>query len=512
MQIIARTNAKERVGFVIPRWNAPDAPDRQGVPFRSISVASAIHAAGYEVAWCDEEHDSRGGDPSAKELAWRNALADCRLVVFWVNELDPATQCENTLALATRIRSWCPDAKLAVGGSLIDMIPAGGLPAGGLVDFFVRGYGEESVPELCNALNDGSPLGSIPGLVWNDGSLRENPPRSRQRLRTDYLRFYRELDLTGYVMTGGIFGNDQPTLHVGTARGCAKGCSFCYWTTFEPANFQPEDIAEVIVDLRARYGVKQFHLAELDFFAARPRPLKLAKILAERAPDCRWFALASLIDVRRTTPHEWDELAAGGLLKLELGSESGSKRVLEIIGKRHDPEDSIRITEQAVSRGIATMHNFVFGFPGETLADRYRSFDLIRRLEAIDEDRVGFTFRFFQPTWNAPLGRTAAETMPGYPRTLEEALSYRRHFGREDERFMSWLSENEERDIKRLVYYFLPMTTSRLEIRQPLRRWVYHGLRRMARRRLRRHDFSMPIDAWLYDRAVAGRLDNTYRP
>lgn len=512
MQIVTPPGAKERVGFIVPRWTARHLPERQGVPFRSISVASALHDAGYEVAWCDEEHDFYSGDPAATESSWRCALADCRVVLFWVNELDPATQCENTFALATRVRAWNPRVKIAVGGSLVDMIPRGGLPAGELVDFYLRGYGEESAAELVNALRENTPLDAISGLVWNDGSVRENTVRSRQRLRADYLRFYRDLDLSKYVLEGGIFGNDQPTLHLGTARGCAKGCSFCYWTTFEPANFAAEDIADLVVDLRKRYGVRQYHLAELDFFAAKARPLKFARLLRERAPDCRWFALGSLIDVRRLTENEWDDLAAGGLLKLELGSESGSPAVLEQIKKKHEPEDSITITRQATARGIATMHNFVFGFPGETKFDRDRSFDLIHRLSEIDADRVGFTFRFFQPTWTAPLGAEAAANLPGYPRSLEEVLAYRPRFGKEGERMMLWMDERDEREIKRLVYYFLPMTTSRLEVAHPVRRWLYRGLRRVAKQRLRRRSFEFPIDAWLYERAVAGRLDNTFRP
>ena len=42
---------------------------------------------------------------------------------------------------------------------------------------------------------------------------------------------------------------------------------------------------DVMAGLRERYGVRQFHIGELDFFVGRRRPLALAKRIAEHESD-----------------------------------------------------------------------------------------------------------------------------------------------------------------------------------------------------------------------------------
>jgi radical SAM superfamily enzyme YgiQ (UPF0313 family) len=46
------------------------------------------------------------------------------------------------------------------------------------VDFVVRGEGEPALPALCEALQAGRSLASVPGLVWRrpDGRIQLNPP------------------------------------------------------------------------------------------------------------------------------------------------------------------------------------------------------------------------------------------------------------------------------------------------------------------------------------------------
>ena len=157
------------------------------------------------------------------------------------------------------------------------------------------------------------------------------------------------------------------------------------------------------------------------------------------------------------------------------------------------------------------MHNFVFGFVGETDEDRARSLDLIRRLHALDPERVFFTFRFFQPSWATEMGREAIARTPDFPETIEEMIHHRVRCGAEDEHAMGWLDEGVERRLKELVYYYLPMVTSRSNYASPARRWVYRALRRVAHWRLDAGVFGFGADRWLYDRALRGRLDCTYR-
>ena len=82
----------------------------------------------------------------------------------------------------------------------------------------------------------------------------------------------------------------------------------------------------------------------------------------------------------------------------------------------------------------------------------------------------------------------------------------------DDCRTMPWLSADDERDVKGLVNHYLPLVTSKLQLRNPLQRFVYRGLRRRAARDLRNHRLRGPWDRRLYDRVIGRPLDCTFVP
>lgn len=364
---------------LVPRWTPRNDPGPQGVPFRTFTLASAFVNAGFEVAFFDQEHDEHRQDrfPELERLAAGAAAA-----FVWMNECYPFNQCVNTWALASRLKASRPDLPVVAGGEFITLCPPELFDFDLPVDFVLRGYGEKSGVALVERLLSGAPPDDVPGLVWrpNGGPLRYNPPDGRPDFAPEYLDLYRRIELRRYVQVGGVFGNDQPTLTVGTGRGCVKGCDFCAWRNHPSRILSADPIVALLRDLRERYGVRQFHIGELDFFMSRKRALGVAAGLREQAPDCVWFALGSPCDLVRLSDEEWDLLAAGGVRKIEIGSESGSARTLRSIGKQHTPEDVFVVSKKMLDRGIVPMNNFLFGFPGETREDREDTLRLIHQI------------------------------------------------------------------------------------------------------------------------------------
>ncbi len=508
MQVVTPQAPRGRVGFVIPRWTVDPVVEGQGIPFRAVPVASALFNAGWEVVWFDQEQDL---DRTDRSEDFRRALAGSRAVFLWTNELTPAVQTRNFLAIASRIRQWEPSLTVAVGGSFVSLCPAEVLFGTGLpVDYFLRDHGEETAPRFLEALEERAGWESVSGLV-DPKEGRANPLGNGGRFLPEHTTLYRLLDLSDYRQSnGGIFGNGQPTFVVGTGRGCAKGCAFCYWTNFPPTLLPASTIVDLVSFLRGRYGVRQFHLAELDAFASRRRPLDLAALWRERNPDAVWFTLASPIDALRYGEKEWDLLAEGGCAKIEFGTESGSVKVLRAIGKRHAPEDPLRLTRTLLVRGICSMHNFVFGTVGETEEDRRRSLRLILRLHDLDPLRVFFTFRIFQAAWGVPMGEAAIAHLHRFPRSLQELLADRATYGDPGARALEWLPARDERRIKRMTTYDLPMFSSRMRRRTAPGRALHGLLRRVARARVRTGFTGLGVDRWVYRRLLRRGLDNTY--
>ena len=351
MQILTPPDARERVGFFVPRWTSPEEGEVQGTLFRAMPVAGALYNAGYEVVFVDQELDL---DLDDRRDEIREALAGVDVVFLWMNELWPATQTINSLGIANMLRSWLPDVRIAVGGAFIAVCEPEMLFVDGPVDVFIRGYGEHACPMYVDALRGRARLDEVPGMVWRDESgFRANDTIYEAIGEENNAVMYRLLDMGRYIhRRGGIFGNAHDTLTIGTGQGCGKRCTFCYWRNNRPSLFSAESIVDTAEHMFRTHGVRQFHLADLDFFMNLHRPRELARLWAERLPECHWFTLCSLIDALKLTPDDWALLAAGGCRKLEFGTETGAPEMLTAIGKRHSPEDIVTLTARALEHGI----------------------------------------------------------------------------------------------------------------------------------------------------------------
>jgi len=505
MQVLSPPSPIARVGLVVPRWNICPEPHLQGVPFRCLPVAGALYQAGYEVVFCDQEPDL---DRDGGEARLREELCGCRAVFFWNQDLDPIGQAPNLIEWARRVRAWHPRIPIVAGGGFVALCPPEALEFDGTVDYFLRGYGESAGPKLMAALSGSAPLESVNGLVWSDGGVRSNPVAAVEPFRPENWIAYHQIDLARYAQRGGIFGNGYATFTLGTGQGCAKRCTFCYWRNHRPSLAPAEAVVDLVARLRAYYAVRQYHLGELDAFTSRKRLLTLARLWRERLPDCIWFALASPSDAAELTEEDWDLIAASGCRKIEFGSESGSAAQLAALGKRHDPEAPVRLTRACLARGIVPMHNFVFGLVGETARDRRKTLDLIRRLRSMNPARVCLTYRLYQPCWDTPMGEAAIARTQDFPRTLSEMVASRH--AAVTARTMPWLGRRAERHVKRLVEFYLPLSTSRIAVSGRARRWVYRGLRTASGVRLRGSFFAGGVDRWLYDHLVGLPLDCTF--
>jgi radical SAM superfamily enzyme YgiQ (UPF0313 family) len=72
----------------------------------------------------------------------------------------------------------------------------------------------------------------------------------------------------------------------------------------------------------------------------------------------------------------------GGLYRVQLGTESGSQRVLDMMGKKITPAQIKSAVSALAHVGIKTTTYWVIGHPGETETDFQMTLDLIRELKS----------------------------------------------------------------------------------------------------------------------------------
>ena len=508
----SRTAApRGRVALIVPRWTDRGCVEPQGTPFRSLTMVGAFLAAGFEVHFADQEVDfDRGG----RLDAYVASLADCVAAFVWMNEMYPFHQSVNAQQIAERIRAAHPSLPIVCGGEFVSVCPRGFFDFSHAFHYVLRGYGEATGVQLVEHLLAGTEPVDVEGIVFTTraGERIDRPAAPRARYSADWLEPYRQLDMEPYVQIGGVLGNDQRTLTIAAGRGCVKGCRFCAWSN-HTARILDEDVYfELMVDLRDRFGVRQFHVAELDFFTWPRRALALAERLRAEAPDIVWFALGSPVDLVRLGDAECRALHAGGLRKVEIGSESASARMLRAIGKHHQPEDIHTVSRRLVAHGIRPMNNFLFGFPGETRSDRAASLAMIHRLFRLSPTMCHFTYRYYQPVWGTGSGDEALAAVPDRATRLDRWLADRHRYHVEGERQLPWLPPEDEAEIKELINFQLPLATSRIPLGRAWQGGVYRLLRSRAQRAVATDRRLGRFDRWVFRRAVGRPLDQTYIP
>ncbi len=163
------------------------------------------------------------------------------------------------------------------------------------------------------------------------------------------------------------------------AASCPYRCSFCnaarYWGPYRRKD--PRQVVGEMTALYKHYGNQLFYMSDS---MINPIVSDLAEAFGQSGVslyyDCFHRVDDATCDVNNTL--KW---RAGGLYRVRLGVESGSQKVLDLIGKKITV-DQIRAALSALAyAGIKTTTYWVIGHPGETEEDFQETLNLLRELK-----------------------------------------------------------------------------------------------------------------------------------
>jgi radical SAM superfamily enzyme YgiQ (UPF0313 family) len=135
-----------------------------------------------------------------------------------------------------------------------------------------------------------------------------------------------------------------------------------------------------------------------DTFTIKPkRSLSIAQALNDAGLKWRAMTRVNLVDTEF-----FRDLAGNGCAELDLGVESGSAKMLKLMGKGTTPEMNAAATEAIWNAGIVPCVMLMVGFPGETVETIKET---RKWLTGVRAGRISFTL--FQPypgcdVWNHP--------------------------------------------------------------------------------------------------------------
>lgn len=280
-----------------------------------------------------------------------------------------------TIEVIKKIKKSAPGKKIILGGPacsteeqrnfFTESIP-------GYIDYFIVGEGEETLCEIIQREQGGSNSEDIAGLAYQvNGGWKSlsRPPINP----LDIIPFpdYRSFDLSQYTAKEAIL--------VEWSRGCLGRCSFCknYRLVQGYRWRSPELIFKELSFLKNNYGINTFTVCDNLMNGSIPQLTDACELIIKNDLRINW---SGQIAPRSQMPDSlFRQMRLAGCFKLQIGVESGSRRVLQMMKKPYLPETASENIKAAKRSGMETEIFLLVGFPGETEKEFRRTIDFLKK-------------------------------------------------------------------------------------------------------------------------------------
>ena len=239
------------------------------------------------------------------------------------------------------------------------------------VDAIVIGDGEETMLELTDRLADKKSLKGVNGLWFKqDGKIIRNPPRRPADMNSLPPPPYDLVNVNDYVQE--YCGKRM--INIETSRGCVCSCRYCYHTGKSGHHhfrcMSPEKSLERILWARDSFGLDGVYLVDDNFFVNKKRGMDIVQSLKSQSSPVFWqIQGVDVPSMLRFDSSELKDLEASGLMRISVGAESGSPKVLNYVNKPHTVDMLINANRLWSRVNINIFYSWLAGTPGETIED-----------------------------------------------------------------------------------------------------------------------------------------------
>ncbi|MGD1093369.1 MAG: radical SAM protein [Bryobacteraceae bacterium] len=471
-----RNNSRKAVLFL-----PPYAGPLIGPPLSLLSLASSLREGGFEPVVIDGALQ-----PNYPKLIQEN-IQDT--LCFGLSLLT-GPMIGPAIAAAREVKRLCPDLPVIFGGWHPSLLPAQTLMED-YVDAVVLHQGELTVLEVVRRLATGSGLDLLPGCWFKrNGRIQQNSDRPVSPLSKLPTPAYDLVDFDAYEANSG-----ERTLPYATSVGCPYACNYCTDTVYYNRRFNAyaaRRVADEMTDLAQRYRLRKIALVDSNFLVNTGRAVEIARGLISGGARVQWTFQASTDLICRMQDADVEALAESGVTHIGFGTESASASMLEKMNKPHQKiGDMYEAARKCKAAEIRVTYNLIFGFPGETEADRRETLRVMGEIGDRFEN-VSFSPNMFTPYPGIPIWPELRKLGMREPQSLAEWSTV--GLGSTP---LPWLHEEPYLKIRRGIAYFqLTNATrkARRKFRSPTVRLLLDWVRKPLAWRIRNYDFRWPVE------------------
>jgi len=362
------------------------------------------------------------------------------------------------------------------------------------IDIIVFGEGDYTFYELLDSLKHKKDLKHIKGIYYKEnGRVYHTEPREIVRNLDDLPDYlYSLIDIDKYEtfdLNGG------KSISMMTSRGCPHRCKFCVIPVMYPLwrGYSVKKVIEKIKKLQQDYDISNFYFQDDNLGANPIRFVELITKLSKIDKKIKWGTLGIRADtIKLLTDEQLELMYKSGCHDLDIGVETGSRRVNQFINKGETIETIIDSNRRLAKFPIKLKYTLIIGFPTETKQEIIETVNLALLLQK--ENLHAYTLLFpFTPIMGTDFFNLAIEYGFKKPQSLEEWTNIRV----DDwlEKYPSWLSKREIIEIEEigLVSVFANRNVA-YKFARPLLKILLLLYNPIARFRFKNKFFRFPIE------------------
>jgi len=335
----------------------------------------------------------------------------------------PGTQMVNAIHHSRALKSLFPLLTIVWGGYFPSMHTESVLNSS-FVDYVIRGQGERALPELIDALRNGSDPGLVHNVSRREGTGFLHSPEYPIYDPNDRPPFpYGRLVMEEYALP--TFIGKRTYCHESSV-GCPHKCNFCGVVDVFHSRWKaerPERTLEVIRHLKGRYGMDAIEFHDSELFVSEARMVELCEKLVDERIN--WWAEGRIDTLLRYDRATWKLMEKSGLKMIFFGAESGLDETLRMMDKGGVTRaQTVAMAALCREYHVQSEFSFVMGsHPTKTEEDIDATIDLMYELERINPQSQMHPF-IYTPVPFGSIYDKAVEGGLQYPKNLDAWASH----------------------------------------------------------------------------------------
>lgn len=412
---------KSKVLLVFP--NHYQYSEWKWIPTSQVFLAATLKDAGFNPQLIDDRFSREQTIHQLEELLPGTLMVGISSAT--------GSQLRNARQLARTIKDMA-DVPIVFGGSFPSAKPNFLMEQDESVDYVIVGQGEKSIISLAESIKEqpsGNSLDRIPNLWYREKggrSVRSKAVPERYCLDTlPSLPYFDNnfIDLKGYINPA------TKALNYTTSVGCVGGCGFCYWhPTYFYDRFSNQRVIEDLSKMKDKFDILNLNFDDPTFFVNRKKVMDLVQDIISNRLNLKWRANGRVDTMKFFSIEDMQAVKEAGCEVIHIGLEHVSPRILELMDKKINPEDSLRLLTMSKKTGIKVRFHLLLGNPTETLDDLRQVGNFISRMQQINEE-FDYTINWFTPYPGCKMteiakqyGYNEPEVLPGFEKM--ELINY----------------------------------------------------------------------------------------